>query len=38
MPYDPIKELTNPFYAFNVDFETCVFYHHIGIDAILRKP
>jgi len=32
-----IKELQNPFYAFNVEFETCVFYHHIGIEELFER-
>ena len=32
-----MKELKNPFYAFNVEFETCVFYHHIGIEELFER-
>lgn len=31
-----MKELKNPFHAFNVEFETCVFYHHIGIEELFE--
>ncbi len=32
-----IKELKKPFYAFSVEFETCVFYHHVGIKEIFER-
>jgi len=32
-----MKELKNPFHAFNVEFETCVFYHHIGIEELFER-
>ncbi len=31
---ESIKKLKKPFYAFNVEFEMCVFYHHVGIEEI----
>ena len=32
-----LRKLKNPFYAFNIDFETCVFYHHIGIEKLFER-
>jgi hypothetical protein len=32
-----LRKLNNPFYAFNVEFETCVFYHHLGIEEIFER-
>ncbi len=32
-----MNELKKPVYAFNVEFETCVLFHHIGIEEVFER-